>query len=365
MKLLFLSNIPSPYMVNFFNELGQLCDLTVVFEKKASDERDKSWAEFRFNYFEGIILKGLNAGVDSAFCPQIIKYISMEKYDHIIVTNPMTPTGITAIKFMRIKKIPYILESEGGFPKDGEGFKERLKKRIITGASAYFSTTPKADEYFLAYGATKDKIMRYPFTSLYKNELLEQPLCNEEKLVLRAKYRLRGKKIAIAVGRFIPLKNYDVLIRAWREIDNNHSLYIVGGGPEKEKYENIIEQNSIKNVYLLDYMDKQKLFKHYMASDLFIHPTSTDVWGLVINEAMACGLPVITTDMCIAGLELVNDDNGCIVSVDNKEEIVDNVNNILNNEDLLKTMSYNSIRKIKNYTFENMAKVHLETLSIM
>ena len=43
MNILWLTNIPSPYRVNFFNELGKYCDLTVLFEKKASDERDKSW----------------------------------------------------------------------------------------------------------------------------------------------------------------------------------------------------------------------------------------------------------------------------------------------------------------------------------
>jgi hypothetical protein len=46
MKLLFITNVPSPYRVNFFNELGKLCGLTVLFQKKTSDTRDKSWLNY-------------------------------------------------------------------------------------------------------------------------------------------------------------------------------------------------------------------------------------------------------------------------------------------------------------------------------
>lgn len=363
MKLLFLSNVPSPYMVDFFNELGKLCDLTVIFEKKTSSERDKSWEKYKFKNFKGIIMRGINTDVDAALCPQVIKYIKKNVYDDIIVTNPATPTGIIAIEYMKIRKIKYILESEGGFAKDGKGIKERFKKHLMTGAKFYLSTTQKADEYFLTYGATEDKIYKYPFTSLYNSELLKDPLSIDEKKQLRKKMNLNGKKIAIAVGRFISLKHYDVLINAWINQNKEYSLYIIGGGEEKENYKKIIKKNNLKNVYLLDFMSKNELFEYYKASDLFIHPTSTDVWGLVINEAMACALPVITTNMCIAGLELVKDyENGFIVPVGNKMEFEDKINNILNDDQLIEKMSKKSLDKIKWYTFENMAQEHINIL---
>lgn len=364
MKLLFLTNVPSPYMVDFFNELGQLCDLTVVFEKKTSSERDQSWQKFQFIDFKGIILKGLDTAVDAAFCPQIISYIVSNKYDHIIVSNPTTPTGIIAIEFMKARKIPYMLESEGGFAKNGKGLKEKIKKQIISGAKLYFSTTAKADEYFITYGARKDRIVKYPFTSLYKKDLLEIPVEMSEKLILREHLGIKGEKIAIAAGRFISLKNYNILIEAWKDINPNYTLCLIGGGPEKTKYQGIIEKYNMHNVHLLDFMGKEELFMYYKASDLFIHPTSSDVWGLVINEAMACGLPIITTDMCIAGLELISDyENGFVLSAGDVIGLVMKTEELLNNDELRTKMSERSLQKIQWYTLECMAKTHIEILT--
>ncbi len=131
MTILFLTNIPSPYRVNFFNELGKLCDLTVLFEKAASSERHQSWQEYQFESFNGIILRGKTTSMDKAFYPHVIKYLSKNEYDRIFVTNPATPTGITGIEYMKFMDIPFILESEGGFSKPGGGIKERFKKHSL------------------------------------------------------------------------------------------------------------------------------------------------------------------------------------------------------------------------------------------
>ena len=57
MKILWLTNIPSPYRVDFFNELGKLCELTVLFEKKAASDRDDSWKNFEAKNFTPVFLK--------------------------------------------------------------------------------------------------------------------------------------------------------------------------------------------------------------------------------------------------------------------------------------------------------------------
>lgn len=363
MKLLYLTNIPSPYIVDYFNELGKLCELKVIFEKHKSSERDNSWENYHFVNFKGIILKGISMAVDTAFCPQIIKYLKPNQYDYIIICNPTTPTGIIAIEYMKLAKIPYILESEGGIPKNGKGIKEKFKKQIMSNAKLYFSTTPKADEYFLAYGATINKLRKYPFTSLFAKEILDIPITREKKAI-RDQLKLKGQKIAVAVGSFIPRKNYGILIKAWRNVSEEYHLYIIGGGEEKQKYEKMMLEYNLKNIDLVEFIPKDLIFQYYKAADLFIHPTNEDIWGLVINEAMACALPVITTNMCIAGIELVtNGENGYIVPVNDERALTEKINHILVNDNLRTKMSENSLAKIQWYTFESMAQTHIDVLS--
>lgn len=362
MKILYMVNVPSPYMVNYFNELGKYCDLTVLFDKSTSTERDDSWKEYDFKNFKGIILKGFSTSVDAAFCPSVIKYLKKDVYDYIFISNMATPTGIIAIEYLRWKKIDYFLESEGGFAKDGKGFKEKIKKHIMFGAKLYFSTTPVGDEYFLMYGATKDKLVKYPFTSIYEKDILKKAPSVEEKMALRHELKMQEEKIIISVGRFIPLKGFDVLLRAFAGLDNYAGLYIVGGDNPTDEYVQIINELKIKNVHFIPFKLTEELNKYYEASDIFVLPTRSDVWGLVINEAMAKGLPIITTDHCIAGTEMI-DGNGYVIPVDDDKILHIKMKELLLDEDKRNEMSEKSLSRIHEYTFEKMAKVHMDFLT--
>ena len=118
MKILFMTNIPSPYRVDFFNELGKYCDLTVAFTDRFYAHRDKSWQDFHFDNFKGIFLKG-KTWKRLRFCFDIKKVIKEGKFDKIICADFTAPTGMIAIRYMRKHKIPYWLESDGGFAKNG------------------------------------------------------------------------------------------------------------------------------------------------------------------------------------------------------------------------------------------------------
>ena len=100
-------------------------------------------------------------------------------------------------------------------------------------------------------------------------------------------------------------------------------------------------------------------------SDLFILPTRYDIWGLVVNEALSQGLPVITTTTCGAGLALIrNAYNGFIIPPDKPSAISDLINNSLTNHETLFEMSKNSLSSTREYTIENMARTYIDALKI-
>ena len=110
---------------------------------------------------------------------------------------------------------------------------------------------------------------------------------------------------------------------------------------------------------MVGFLSCEETTKYYQAADIFVLPTRYDVWGLVINEALANGLPVITTQNCIAGKELIKDDkNGYLVSADDEKELYLKINTLLLDEELRKHMCINALNSIKEYTIENMFKVH-------
>ncbi len=356
MKVLFLTNIPSPYRVDFFNELGKYCDLTVLFEKGFSNERDDSWKNYSFDNFNGVFLKGNSVKTDSAISFEVINHLKNNKYDKIICTNFSTITGMLAICYMRIKKIPYYLESDGGFKGSGKGVKEFIKKYFIKGARGYFSTAKAHDEYYLTYGATKDKLIRYPFTALKQEDILKEAPTAKEKASLRRELGIAEEKVVLSVGQFIHRKGFDLLINAAKDIPNNCGIYIVGGEPTEE-YIKQKEELGLSNVHFVGFKLKEELKKYYRASDLFVLPTRMDIWGLVVNEAMAAGLPIVTTNKCIAGLKLVeNDVNGYIVPINDADALAKSINNAL----IIPEMGQISLEKIRNYTIEEMAKRHIE-----
>lgn len=350
MKVLWLTNIPSPYRVAFFNELGRMCDLTVLFERKASAERDESWKEYSTEHFKAVFLPGLPLGVAEAFCPSVVKYLTRE-YDRIVVTTFSDPTGMLAVQTLKWKKIPYCLESDGAFPGSGRGLKEKIKKWIISGAELYFSTAAIHDEYYRMYGAPKNRIVRYPFTSLHETDILKKPVSEGEKKALRSVLGMEEQHIVLAVGQFIPRKGYDVLIKAACGLEET-GVYIVGGEAPDE-YVRMKNELNAQNVHFVPFKPKEELKKYYMAADVFVHPTREDIWGLVINEAIACGLPVVTTQRCVAGLQLIQEgENGTIIPVDDAASIQNGIRRTLG-------LDWN-VDPIRPYTVENMARVHMQ-----
>ncbi len=358
MKVLFLTNIPVPYRIDFYNELGKYCDLTVVFEATRVEGINFNWNDDKIDNFKAIFLNQGNID-ESKIDTRIFKYIDKKKYDIIVATNYSYRTEMAAIIYMKLKRIPYLMETDGGIIKYGENkFKKLYKKFLVSGAKGYFSPSKNSDEYLIYYGAKPDRIHRYSFTSLKNDDILENVVSSKEKEELRKKLNIPYNKVILSVGQFIHRKGFDILLEACRHIDKNIGVYIVGGEPTDE-YIKMKEKYGLTNVHFEGFKTKAELAEYFKMADIFVLPTREDIWGLVINEAMAYGLPVVTTDNCVAGLELVDDKNGAIVPVEDSKALADVINN-KNFEGCDKT----SLDKIRDHSVECMVREHLEIFNI-
>lgn len=104
MRVLFLTNIPSPYRIDFFNELSEYCELTVLFERSDAENRNKEWFNRGSFNFKAVFLNGMKFGPDNAINFEVLKYLNKSDYDIIIVGVYSTPTGLLSILYMKLKK---------------------------------------------------------------------------------------------------------------------------------------------------------------------------------------------------------------------------------------------------------------------
>ncbi len=354
MKVLFITNIPSPYRIDFFNEFGKYVDLTVIFEARRVSEIAFNWNDAEAQ-FRSIYLKEGNI-TERKVNWRILKYIKRKEYEYIFVTNYGYITEIAAILYMILKKIPYVLEVDGMVSRSDGKLKHALKNMIISKAKNIFSPSRQSDKVLMEYGAKKDVILRYPFSSLHREDILCRPINRSKKQILRRELEIDCKWMVLFVGQFIRRKGIDILLNAVNKLDNNCELHMIGGDYDSLLLKEMGEQCGAK-VCFHSFMTKKKLEKYYMAADIFVLPTREDVWGLVINEAMAKGLPIVTTTQCGSGQELV-DKNGLLIEGEDPDRFADAINKMLSDHNALETMSRESIIRIANYTIEESAIVH-------
>jgi len=359
MKILFITNLPSPYRVDFFNELGKHCDLTVIYERHSASDRDKKWVNYNNGEYKEIYLKNIKIGSDKSFGIDLIRYLKKKYFDKVIFCGFSSPAIMIGILYCRLYHIKYYIESDGGLFKQENYIKKRIKRFFLDNCEGVLTTCNEDIKSFHFLGVDLHKIKKYPFSSVKDEDIVSRILTRDEKKCIRKKLGISEDKVLICVGQYIKRKGFDLLIKAANRIPDV-GIYLIGGRPTDE-YLSLKETSGADNIHFVDFLTKNELMEYYDAGDIFVLPTREDIWGLVINEAMARALPVITTDMCNAGLELISQgENGYIICSDDVDSLAESVKDAFNSD--LEKMSENSLKKIKGYTIENMVKQHLKIL---
>ena len=353
MKILYFTNIPSPYKVLFLNELSKNNDITVLYDGEEGDKRNADWYKNNEYSFKQIYL--------DKFPLTQLKGIIKERFDIVIIGTYASIAGAILITLLKRNEIPFFINADGGFvDKNDTVFTKKIKTHFISKASFYLSSGKKTNEYLTHYGANENNIYIYPFSSLLKKDILNVPIEYDEKMKLRKEKGYNYKRLLVSVGSFIKRKGYDLFIESIKNSEfEDTGFLIIGGGEEKENLQLSINKYNITNVHLIDFCNKDEIFNYLKMSDIFFFPSREDIWGLVINEAMACGLPVISSNNVIASIELI--DEQYLYSPNNLEEQLKKIEtmiNLSNNE--LYNIGITNLHTIKNYTIENMAKVHNE-----
>lgn len=358
-KILFLTTYASPYRVRFFDALGEHCEVTVLFSDRADAQkhRDAEWfvsGNGRAKFVQ--LSRRVGSLGKKALCVDVLDWLR-KPFDAIVICGYSSPTFMLAIAYLRMKKIPFFMEVDGGMVRPDPKPLRWYKRQLVGSASGWFSTGKATDDYLIYYGAKPEKIWHYPFTTLREADLLKTVPSQEEKSALRQKLGITEQRMILTVGQMDHRKGFDVLLRSVPQLPQDCGIYLVGGEPT-EVLLNIQKELNLKNVHFVDFRKKEALAEFYRAADVFVLPTRWDIWGLVINEALAYGLPVVSTEKCVAAQELVeNGVNGYLVPIEDENALAEKLNAVLDAD--REAMGMSALEKIRPYTIENMALEHV------
>jgi glycosyltransferase involved in cell wall biosynthesis len=349
-KVLLVTNVPQTYRIPLFNELAvQLkeknIDLKVVFASDGYKRRKTKidLSEIRFDYE---ILKSLkfNFGdVEKTIFTYggLNKVISAYQPDRIIVAGYSFAAMRIFLRSLTHKSLKYIIWSGSiEFPgRYDSSLRKMFRRLLIRRASGFIAYGSKAKEYLTRMGAPSEKV------SIGINTV-DTTFFREDTNRIRSS-SAEGIKRLLFVGYLVPRKNVSRLIQIIEVLAatrNDFELHILGDGSDRLKLEEKVREKGMgERIIFHGFVQKKDLPQHFAASTVFLFQTDFDIWGLVLNEAMAAGIATLSSVNAGATFDLIEEGRtGFAIDYTKPEDVLDRINFLLDNPEKAREIGKNA-----------------------
>ena len=293
---------------------------------------------------------------------QGIKLCLKNKYEFISThfAIPTGPLGFILSKIFRIKDVLLIIggdiydPSKKSSPHRNFVFRF-LVKNIINNAYAVAAISNNTKENAIKYyGVKKEiKVIAIPY----------EPV----KFEVKSRIELGLSEdifYLIGIGRLVARKGFDFLIRSLAKIQNEKiQALIIGDGPEKENLKKLAESLGVSNrINFLGPVDEDQKFQYLAVSDVFVLSSLHEGFGIVLQEAMQVGLPIITTDNG-GQVDFVKDgQNGFSIKFGDERALVEEVEKIFTDKKLKNNLSDYNKKMVEKFQTEKICKEYLSLI---
>lgn len=221
----------------------------------------------------------------------------------VIVSNEMGIRTVIALLYGKLMRVPVwvwwggTLHSERNITES----RRRLRRWMVRHVRRWISYGVSTTEYLESIGARREEILEI-------QNCVPQENFTEAPKEPGNWFADRPRPVLLCVGQLIRRKGVDLLIEACARATARgaeFSLVLVGKGQEQEALRLLAETRGLKHVEILPNQSQATLNAMFRAADVFVFPTLEDIWGLVVNEAMWAGLPVVCSQYAGCAEELV------------------------------------------------------------
>ena len=248
----------------------------------------------------------------------------------------------------------------GDFQKTKRGWRQRLQVKVCQRARAVIVPSAYLKRLVHGWGIAPEKI----HVVANAVDLVVEPLSKEEA---RTALGIHGK-IILSAGRLVPWKGFRMLIKLMPKLlklNPFSRLIIVGEGPDREHLTAMIKNlNLQQKVFMAGKKTSSELTRHLRAADLFVLNTSYEGFSHQILEAMAAGVPVVTTNVG-GNPELVHQgENGFMVKYNDEFNLIEAVKTLWSNAELREHFANEGKKTASQYTVETMMTKTVDVINL-
>lgn len=304
----------------------------------------------------------LRAGSDhfwGVFNPGLWSLIRDGRFDAVLVCGYYFASAWIAVGAAKFYGVPLIFVSDAHSLQSWRTqspwrlrFKKQLLRRIFSFAKAVVVSSSGGVEYLKSLGYPGSQVVLAP-TAVDNSWWIQQAAKVNREAVREAWNIPAAASVALFCAKLQPWKGPMDLLEAFARANvANSYLVFVGDGPSRIDVERKARDLGISDrVRLLGFLNQTQIPSAYRVADLFVLPSLFEPFGLVVNEAMLCGLPVVVSDRVGARFDLVcTDDTGKVFPAGNIDALAAILREILPNSAIRKQMGANAARRMDTWS---------------
>ena len=372
-RVVVVSPEPTPYRSPLFDLISERPEVELTALYAAQTVAGREWdvePRHRAVFLPGLRLPGARRVLrhDYPLTPTVFRALREHNPDVVVVNGWSTFPAQAAIAWARTHDVPYLLLVSSHDAADRPRWRELARRPfvppVVRGAWGAFALGTLSRESLLANGVRPDRIR------LFANTIDVEAYADACDRLAAKRQELResfgaaaGDVVVLSVGRLVREKGFATLLRAAATAEDPRLLLVVtGSGPQAAELTDLARTLDIR-LRLPGHLPPSRLLEAYAAADAFALLSDWEPWGVVVNEAAACGLPLVLSEHVGAAADLLVDGvNGFLVPPGDIRAAADALRRLATDERLREQAGARSRELIRDWGYEPSVESFVDTV---